>query len=119
MTKKFLLPMLATMLVVTIALAASAFKNENSPKEKKAVTTKYFKFKGTSANDYTNPLMWEVSDSPYAGCGDEVTACTVSSTSLLDENDLTDFLINSGSTPRDPNTNYSSDYHIESERAAF
>ncbi|HTH31213.1 MAG TPA: hypothetical protein VL946_07670 [Lacibacter sp.] len=118
MTRKFILPMLATILIVSITLAASAFKKDHNPAQK-TVSTKYFKFKGTSASDYTNPLMWDVSDDPYAGCGDEVNACTISSTSLVDQDDLTDFLINSGSTPRDPNTNYGSDYHIESERAAF
>jgi hypothetical protein len=119
MTKKIIVPMLATILVVSIALAASAFRTADSPKEKKAVTTKYFKFKGTSSGDYTNPLMWDVSEAPYEACIGDVNACTVSSTSLADEDELTDFLINSGSTPRDPNTTYGTDYQIVSERPAF
>jgi hypothetical protein len=119
MTKKFILPMLATILVVSMALAASAFKTANSPKEKKAVTTKYFKFNGSSTGDYTNPLMWDVSDNPYSSCENSVTACTVSSTSLADEDELTDFLINSGGSPRNPNTDYGTDYVVESKRAAF
>lgn len=111
--------MLATILVVSIAMAASAFRSDKEPKEKKAVTTKYFRFTGTSSAEYTNPLKWEVSETPYAECEGTATACTVSSTSLVDENDLTDFLINTGGSPRDPNTNYGSDYQIESERVAF
>ncbi|NCU05752.1 MAG: hypothetical protein GXC73_17415 [Chitinophagaceae bacterium] len=118
MKNKLILPMLAAIMVFTIALGASAFKADKNAKQK-SVSTKYFKFKGTSASDYTNPLMWEVSETPYEECEGTITACTVSSTSLVDENDLTDFLINAGGTPRDPNTNYGSDYQIESERQAF
>lgn len=118
MKNKIILPMLAVLVTLTLALGLSAFNND-IPVKQKSVSTKYFKFNGGSAGDYTNPLMWDVSDSPYAECEGTATACTVSSTSLVDENDLTDFLINSGGSPRDPNTNYGTDYKVESERQAF
>lgn len=46
MTKKFILPMLASILIVSIALAASAFKTDKPTKEVTKFQDHYFRFDG-------------------------------------------------------------------------
>lgn len=46
MTKKFIIPMLATILVVSIALAGSAFKADTHINEAAKVQDHYFRFDG-------------------------------------------------------------------------
>lgn len=64
MTKKFILPMLATILVASIALAASAFRKEvktEASKPAKLQTNYYFQYKADAPDTeagYENPDNW-------------------------------------------------------------
>lgn len=91
---KFLLPLLAVVLIVT-----AAFTTQGATAQPKKVDTFFYQYTGTgtSLSDYENPDNWSnaMTENPGGCNGGSVLPCVVSS-GLSDKNDFIDDISNNG-----------------------
>lgn len=104
MTKKFILPMLASILIVSIALAASAFRKETKTAIKKPVMETFFQYSGPDESeaeleDYSN---W----SEITGGLPEENPCEPGSIVCVSHLDNATLSVQSGSTNAEKFVNY-------------
>ena len=115
MQKRMIIPALAVIVGLVLAIGNTAFTKKANTKP---ATITYFKFVGNSVNDYFVASGWQSSTSQFDDCPASVHSCTVSSDTYSTPSDLASFL-NNGGSHLNQDVNHGNAYLIESKRAEF